>query len=351
MNIVGGYLNDLFSKKYNLLAAIFLYSILSTVGLALSTSGGMIGFWRMIMAMGLSWGTTSILAILASLTGNHVRGTIYGMQKVFFWVGISTAGFIAPALLVWFDYKLIMIVLSIIGAFGLFLVFTYVKDPKILDQKDFPSLKKKAASIQLNHGKTKFEKEKTYKKEMFSLYIVGFIAKFTEDGIITTFVPLFILMEVGNGVDVGISVALYTILYAFFQPIGGWSSDQWGKWNLIGVGNGLILGGILFSLAISNETGLYMMVILTGMGSGILAATAEARASIVVSDKKKGMGIGVWRFFRDIGSFVGPIVAGGILSLNGSSVFLYFSSFLIFIALLDSLKNIFFRSYEVEMEN
>ena len=293
----------------------------------------------MLMAMGLSWGTTSILALLALLTSPAIRGSIYGIQKVFFWVGISAAGFVAPALMNWLSYSTVMLILSAIGAVGLVLVAFYVKDPKpgpepIVQATATASAENKIASS----------------GEMTSLYGVGFLSKFIEDGLITTFLPLFLLAQAVEGSDpvwgIGAAVALYTILYAFFQPLGGWWSDLWGKWRLLGVGNSLLLIGVVSWIVFPATWGLYAMVTLTGMGSGILAATAEARASMIVSQAAKGRGIGMWRFFRDLGSFIGPILVGTVLSFADSSIFLILTLVLICICLFDSVRIIFWRSYD-----
>lgn len=350
MNILGGVLNDRFSKKYNLLWAIVLYSIISTVGLAWSESAAMIGVWRMVMAMGLSWGTTSILTLLAFLTPSEIRGTLFGVQKVFFWVGISAAGFIAPFLLLWIDYQSTMMILSAIGCVGFFLVCTYVKEPEA------SSGGRTVGNQRITTSKDNLDTKPQKFKEMLSLYTVGFISKFVEDGVITTFLPLFLLTwmhgsENNAGIQIGASIALYTIIYAFFQPLGGWLSDKWGKWRLLVIGNGLIFIGLLMWIISLDSWGLYVMVVLTGMGSGVIAATAEARASMIVSDQHKGLGLGLWRFFRDMGSFVGPLVVGFMLSVTNPTLFLYFVLFLVFISLVDSLKNILFCSYEKQMVN
>lgn len=272
MNIVGGYLNDLFSKKYNLMLAIACYSIVSTLGLALSTSGTMIGFWRAVMAIGLSWGTTTILTILALTTTGGIRGSIYGIQKMFFWAGISLAGFASPLLLVYMGYKTTMITMTILGLVGLILVVLYVKD-----------------SVQEQNSKSISPHALIKKKgfdlgaEMTALSYVGFVAKYVEDGIITTFIPLFLLMEFGSSIQVGITIGLHTIFYAIFQPIGG----------------------IVVGIIVSTIIGLYCMVVLTGMGSGINASVAEARASLIVSNESKAIGYwglaffsGHWVFYR-----------------------------------------------------
>lgn len=350
MNIVGGVLNDRFSKKYNLLWAIVLYSIISTIGLAWSESAAMIGVWRMVMAIGLSWGTTSILTLLAFLTPSEIRGTLYGVQKVFFWVGISAAGFIAPSLLLWIDYQSTMMILSAIGCVGFFLVCTYVKEPEA------SSGGRTVGNQRVATSKDNLDTKPQKSKEMLSLYTVGFISKFVEDGVITTFLPLFLLTwmhgsENNAGIQIGASIALYTILYAFFQPLGGWLSDKWGKWRLLVIGNGLIFMGLLMWIVSLDSWGLYVMVVLTGMGSGVIAATAEARASMIISDQRKGLGLGLWRFFRDMGSFVGPLVVGFMLSVTNPTLFLYFVLFLVAISFADSLKNVFFCSYEKQIIN
>lgn len=343
MNIVGGVLNDRFSKKYNLLWSIVLFSMVSVVGLAWSESAAMIGVWRMLMAIGLSWGTTSILTLLAFITPPDVRGTVYGIQKVSVWTGIALAGFVAPILLLSIDYSTTMAIFSVIGVIGFVLVCLYVKDSRPPLKEARPEPQQQTAVRPIKKG-----------KEIRSLYLVGFVAKIVEDGVITTFLPLFVLtwaygQQTNAGIQIGASIALFTLLYAFFQPLGGWLSDKWGKWRLLSVGNSLLFLGLLQWALFLSTWSLLIMVLLTGMGSGIIAATAEARASIVVSNERKGFGLGLWRFFRDMGSFVGPIAVGFMLSVAESIWFLFVVLILIFISLWDSIRIGFFSPYEKPM--
>jgi hypothetical protein len=54
----------------------------------------------------------------------------------------------------------------------------------------------------------------------------------------------------------------------------------------------------------------------------------------------------LWRFYRDLGSFFGPIAVGVFLSVFHTKVFLLFSFVMVLLSFLDSLRSIFISSYE-----
>jgi MFS family permease len=327
MNILGGHLSDRFSKKYNILLSILLSGVITSILIGITESSFYLGLWRILLAVGLSWGTTAMLAYLSDITLPSIRGTSFGIHKMAMWGGLALSGFLSPFLLTLFKVDVFMFLMALLSVIGLILVLLFIHDVQSTDDSQINSSRKISTESQpiekINvPTKTKF-------KEKIALSYYGCMSKFIEDGIITFFFPIYILVHYDNIVAVGIVISVFTIVYVISQPIGGVLADYFGCWKVINIGFSLIICMMYLLIFFHNLISIYIFAAIVGFGSGAAVTSAEIRASLVGEAKNRSKNLGYFRFYRDMGSFIGPIFVGLVLSVgNDFSLFLFLPIFM-----------------------
>jgi MFS family permease len=325
MNIVGGHLSDRFSKINNIIISTILFGVISTFFIGISESGLSIGLWRVVMAVGLSWATTAMMAYTADLTTSAVRGTAFGIQKMSTWLGMALAGLAAPILLQYWSIELLMGFMSFLSIAAVFLVWFFLKDIRVNEQiQTKKGNKSSTAQTRLSVPVTPVKK--------VVLVCNGFVVKIVEDGLVTFFLPVFILSTFNNVIAIGLVISIFTAVFVISQPLGGILSDYIGNWRTMLIGLFITTLSIVILCLRDSLFLLYIIVALAGVGSGIIVTSAESKASLTGPDKNKSRSLGYWRFYRDLGSTAGPILAGVCFSLGNGRLFLYF--ILLFTAVL-----------------
>ncbi len=310
MNILGGYLTDSFRRKRNYLAGILLYGILGYGLLAFSTHGVNIAISRVVMGLGISWATTAAMAILTDYSTLSNRGTLFGAQKGFFWVAITLSGYFSMILYPSLGFRGIMLFSVLASLAALFLV--------VLKLETFTPVERSAGGAAKTGSMTLAGCWRFCggDRRYIVLNIVGFMTKVLEDGVVLFLFPFFLARD---QLAVALSVTVFTAAFAVFQPLGAGVSDKFGRRQVIIFGCCLTSLGLL-PLAFSPGTlGMVAAASAMGIGVGAISPTAEAAAGDLAPLELKGTAIGYWRFFRDMGSFAGPlllpvlIIGGGVI--------------------------------------
>jgi MFS family permease len=331
MNIVGGLLTDRFSKRGNMLFSIALFGVVSILLIGFSRSSVAMGIWRVLLAIGVSWATTAMLAYLADITLPQKRGTAFGMQKMFTWLGIALSGFFAPMILLQIGMRGLMVLMAVIGGIGLVFAARFLHDlpPVETSRRSDPG-----GRLSVGRGS---DPGTGNAAEKWVLAYDGMLIKCVEDGIVTFFIPLYILWHVSDIVAIGTIVSLFTVTYVVFQPLGGWLADRIGSWRVTLTGIFLLTVGACVILLFPGVGMFFVFSALAGCGSGLAVTSAEMRASMIGGAHQRGRILGYWRFFRDLGSFFGPVLTGCFLAFGQTGWMLLFLMGMCLAALLASL--------------
>lgn len=330
MNVVGGHLSDRFSKKNNIIVSVFLFGVFSTFFIGISESSFGIGLWRILMAIGLSWATTAMVAYLAELTTSAIRGTVFGIQKMAMWIGMALAGLVAPVLLGYIAIEILMSVMALLSVAAIFLVYFFLSDVKGMG-RSFHTVKKNGPVKRLAVEKGNTDVSLGQK---VILACDGCLIKIVEDGLITFFLPIYILIHYDQLVAIGLVISIFTVVYAFSQPLGGLLADHFGSWKVVALGLvSMLLSVIVLSLS-SGLINIYMVSAIAGFGSGVAVTSAEMKASFMGDEATRARTLGYWRFYRDLGSTVGPLLTGALYGFGHERFFLYLLMVLIAVSVI-----------------
>jgi MFS family permease len=112
-------------------------------------------------------------------------------------------------------------------------------------------------------------------------------------------------------------VAAYTATFAAGQPAGGGLADRWGRLRTIAVGHGLSFLSLVPVLVVRHPLTLFGAAVGLGLGTALVSPSAEVLSGELVAPTLTATSMGLWRFFRDLGSFLGPVVLGAVWSQFG----------------------------------
>jgi len=172
-----------------------------------------------------------------------------------------------------------------------------------------------------------------YARELAPMYFAGFSSKIM-DSLVVSFLPLYLT---GLGMDINrmaTVLSAFTFSWALLQPVTGHASDRFGRKRIIVVG----LAGSVISVATFTLTGSFSLLIACSLLLGVEAAFFYTPLVAMVSDiapsELEGTLIGSYRFFRDLGYFVGPLLLGMIADNLGLVYAFYATSIFLLVATL-----------------
>ena len=152
-------------------------------------------------------------------------------------------------------------------------------------------------------------------------------------GIVIPIMPFYIESFGGNGLGLGMLMAIFSVMQFIFAPIWGALSDRFGRKPILLIG---AFGNAISLLMFGFSTQLWMMYVARGLG-GILSSATLPTAMAYIGDttdhKNRGAGMGLVGAAMGMGMVLGPGL-GGTLAKTSLSTPFFFAAGLSMIALL-----------------
>lgn len=162
--------------------------------------------------------------------------------------------------------------------------------------------------------------------------IAGFSSKIM-DSLIISFLPLY-LSEFQMSIEgIAAIMSAFTLSWALFQPLSGHLSDRLGRKRMTVIGLASSAATVLAFTATSGFPLMMLIALILGVEAALFYTPLVAMVSDIAPPELEGTLIGSYRFFRDMGYFVGPIVLGAIADAYGLDRAFYVTSLSLFIAM------------------
>jgi len=230
-------------------------------------------------------------------------------------LGTSLAGYLAVS----YGLRQPFTVLMVISAVGAIASFLFVPEAKGFHGEERASPRERV-------------KITSYIGQLGPMYFAGFSSKIM-DSLVVSFLPLYLT---GLGMDLGrvfTVMSAFTFSWALLQPLTGHTSDRLGRKRIIVVG----LVGSVISVFSFTLTGNFTLLVACSFFLGVEAAFFYTPLVAMVSDiapsELEGTLIGSYRFFRDMGYFVGPLLLGVIADSVGLTTAFYATSLILLAAM------------------
>jgi MFS family permease len=279
------------------------------LGTALIGLGGGSTFVGIMVAM------TEVIPSRIGLAMGLFQLAAYGGSTL----GTSLAGYLAVS----YGLRQPFTVLMVISAIGAVASFLFIPEAKGFHEKDSARPRERV-------------KIKSYIGQLGPMYFAGFSSKIM-DSLVVSFLPLYLT---GLGMDIGRAstvMSAFTFSWALLQPLTGHTSDRLGRKKIIVVGlAGSVISVVSFTLT-GNFTLLVACSLLLGVEAAFFYTPLVAMVSDIAPTELEGTLIGSYRFFRDMGYFVGPLLLGAIADNMGLTTAFYATS-LILLAAMASIQ-------------
>ena len=278
--------------------------------------------YRLIQGVGSAMWMTSRTTLLADILKPEERGRVMSYFQAFMLLGSSAGPTIGGYVATYWGVKETFYFYGMTGIISLIITYIWIKEPK---------------DIAHNQKQAKFDLPTVRRLLSNSSFSMACLATFTvffmRTGIRGTMIPLYAEGVLGlDEVTIGTVISYATIMNLIMTIPMGHAIDYFGR-----------KPPMVFTLFITAIAALafpftenYLMIslaaVLLGIGTGGAGQAPLAMATDATMNDPRGLSIGLYRLFGDIGFVVGPIILGFIADNHGLRMPFYFMTVLILIS-------------------
>ena len=190
--------------------------------------------------------------------------------------------------------------------------------------------------IEANDGETpriSLSNYRPYFIKIMPLSLAGFSSKIM-DSLMISFLPLYLLERQIGLEGVAVILSAFTLSWALLQPLTGHLSDKLGRKMMTVIGlSGSSMTVIALTLT-SNYLYLVFLALFLGFEAALFYTPLVAMVSDIAPPEIEGTLIGSYRFFRDMGYFIGPVILGKIADMYKLDYSIYLTSVILLVAVI-----------------
>jgi MFS transporter, ACDE family, multidrug resistance protein len=263
------------------------------------------GYWQLLVFRGLggigsTMFTVSALGLLIRITPAHMRGRVSGLYATSFLFG-SIGGPLVGAGLVGFGLRVPFLIYAVALLVAAAVVYLRLKDSPLAEPEQ------QAGHVESMTFRNAL-RSPVYRAALLSNFVNGW-AVF---GVRVALVPLLVVQALNAGEGyAGIALTVFAIGNALVQIQAGRLSDAHGRRPFVLIG--LVVAGTSTALLgfSPNLWVLFGLSALAGVGSGFMNPSQQAAVADVVGSKARGGPVlAAFQMASDVGSVLGPLVAG-----------------------------------------
>jgi MFS family permease len=267
--------------------------------------------WQVVLARAL-WGVGDAaffcigMVYVANLFPAEKRGralgTFQAVEMIGLFLGQSIAGFISSG----FGIRSNFLVCAALGMVAL-LIVTRIRGES---SKDY--------DIETSKNNSRRSISTVLSRIVVSASLINFFMMVLNGGISETILPIYVTEDLNIPLtQYGFLLSVSTVGSVLGNFVGGILSDKVGRKKVLVLG--FIIGSLsVFFLSLSNTFQIFVPVMLMlGFFGGSIYGITPALIADSVPESARGMSIGVFRTFFDLGGLTGPIIMASIVDYVG----------------------------------
>ena len=266
---------------------------------------------------GLTWSTTVIMKI--DLVGPRRRGFAMGLNEFAGYAAVAGAGIVSAVVASYYGLRAGSAYPGVIVALAGLLLSWFVRDTG--DRVRLETAQRVAAGIPQERlpVSTILRRSMWSDAGLFSVSQAGFVNNLN-DGLAWGVFPLVFTASGLTLRETSILAAIYPATWSVCQLATGPLSDRWGRTKPI-VGGMLLQGMAIIAMTMVNGFEAWAIA-LTGLGIGTALVYPALLAAVgdVAHPSWRGVAVGVYRLWRDLGYVAGALLAGLLADAFGIPV-------------------------------
>jgi MFS family permease len=155
-------------------------------------------------------------------------------------------------------------------------------------------------------------------RNLYTVYFVAFMGKWS-DSWFQSISLLYLLLLAYTKVEAAAIATAFGVLWSVLNAYSGWFSDFVGRRRVALVGTAMgVVTPLLFLWFLNGPKNIVLGIVLAalwGLGTGVYYGITEVVPGDVARLASRGALIGTFRFFRDTGNVIVPLIFTGILLL------------------------------------
>ena len=305
-DIPSGWLADRWGRRPLMIWGTLILSAMAFMNARASTFVEFIAY-RTIQGVGSAMWMTSRTTLLADVLRPEERGRIMGYFQTFQLLGSSAGPVIGGYVSTLWGFNSTFYFYSFLGLVSLVITYLWIHEPESVTQK------KHEISFDLSTAR-RLLSNRSYSLACLATFTIFFM----RTGIRSTMVPLYADSELGlNEVEIGAVIAYSTIMNLILAIPMGHAIDYYGRKPAIVKSLFFTMFAALAFPYTTDYFTLSLAAVLLGIGTSGAGQAPLALATDATIDEPRGISMGMYRLFGDVGFMVGPIILGVIADNMG----------------------------------
>jgi MFS family permease len=265
---------------------------------------------------GLAWSATIIMKI--DLVGPQRRGLAMGLNEFAGYLAVAGAAMASGVVATTYGLRAGPAYIGVaIALTGLVLSVLFVRETR--HHADFEERCGAGARVNKPTVMQLVRRSLWTDRGLFSVSQAGLVNNLN-DGLAWGVFPLLFAAAALSLAEMSALVAIYPAVWGICQLVTGPLSDRWGrKWLIVG---GMVVQGMAL-LAIAHTRDVVAWsggLIALGIGTALVYPTLLAAVGDIARPSWRGVAVGVYRLWRDLGYVAGALLAGVVADFFGVPV-------------------------------
>lgn len=316
-NVPAGVVAERYGRRVVLIGGLLVITVASAL-MAMSGSFLELVVYRFFTGVGSAIYLTGALTTLAdiSTSDNRARYMSYQQGSLLFGSGLGPAvgGFAAE---LW-GYRSAFYILAALSALGLLWAMLQLPETARLGGAPPPGRRR-------GQPRQRWEGPRTFRT---LLALVGsldfllvafyfFMVVFTRNGGRGSLLPLIGDAQAGLGPgELGVIFSIMALINFIIVVPAGWLADRYGRKVLMLPGALLTSAGLAAFIFCNSLFPFLAAAILLGIGTGVVGPAPAAYIADLAPERSRGLAIGLFRTFGDVGGMIGPVFLGWLADVG-----------------------------------